>query len=279
MSGSFLAETQARVWRLIAWPEGVREGLAQEPPGTAPLATLIVSDERLPAEERLEVYANAYFYRIHDVLAEDFPTLAALLGADDFHDLATSYLAVHPSTHPSLRHVGRSLSGFLAAHDAASSFRGRFPFAADCARFEAATEDVFDAAEAPTASREALGQLAPEAWDRMQLKLRPSVRLLALDWPVHEARRAVREGEPLPQLSPAPTHLCLWRRDEQVVTRELEAEELLALRPLEAGIEFGALCARVAGDRGSGSEEEAVARVAGWLTGWTDAGLLLPPAG
>ena len=75
MSDSFLADTQKRLRRLITWPEGVAEALRVEPSGRAPLTTVVRSDERLGAKERLDVYANAYFYRIHDVLAEDFEKL------------------------------------------------------------------------------------------------------------------------------------------------------------------------------------------------------------
>lgn len=269
-----LADTQRRLWRLIAWPEGVRAALDAEPAGAPPLASLVRSDRRLCAEDRLDVYANAYFYRIHDVLKEDFPTLAHLVGDEAFHDLATSYLAVQPSRHPSLRHVGSRLAGFLDGHPAADSFRGRFPWAADLARFEAASDDVFDAADRAAATRDDLARVPPERWDTLPIVLCPSVRVLALDWPVHEARRALRRGEPIPRLTRAPVRLCLWRRDEQVVTRELSPDEATALASAASGIDFGALCERIAALHG---EHEAPARAVAWLGAWLDAGLVRRP--
>lgn len=274
MSAPSLAEIQRRLWRLIAWPEGVRAALETEPGGAPPLAAWVRSDERLCAEDRLDVYANAYFYRIHDVLAEDFPTLAHALGEDAFHDLATSYLAVHPSRHPSLRHVGARLADFLAGHPAAASFRERLPCAADLARFEAASEDVFDAADLPAATREDLARVPPERWDGLPVVLRPSVRLLALGWPVHEARRALRDEQPLPALQPASLRLCVWRREEQVCTRELLPDEAEALAGAAAGIDFGSLCERIAAVHG---DEEAPGRAAAWLGAWVDDGLLRRP--
>jgi hypothetical protein len=274
MSDAFLADTQKRLWRLIAWPEGVRAGLHEEAAGVTPLASLITSDERLSAEDRLDVYANAYFYRIHDVLAETFPTLAHLLGEDAFHDLITSYLAVCPSRHPSLRFIGSRLSGFLADHEATASFRERFPWGADLAAFEASTEDVFDAADSEAASREQLASIPAEDWDALVVRLRPSVRLLQVSWPVHSARHALRSEEPTPSLSFAPVFLCLWRRDEQVVHRELGDAEARALEHAAAGIRFGLLCEEIA--QGCG-EESAPARAAAWLGTWIDDGLLLPP--
>jgi hypothetical protein len=271
VSDASLESTQKRLWRLIAWPEGVRAALEEEPSDRRPLSTLVRSDDRLAAEDRLDVYANAYFYRIHDVLVEDFPTVAHLLGEDAFHDLVTSYLAVCPSRHPSLRHIGARLAGFLGDHDAAASFRQRFPWAADLVRYEAATEDVFDAADSTRARREDLAYVAPEEWNALLIQLRPCVRVLHLDWPVHEARRALRSEEPIPALERAPVTLCLWRHEERVVSRELADDETRALEAAGAGLPFGVLCEQIAALHG---EEEAPARAAGWLAGWIDAGLI-----
>lgn len=266
-----LAQIQQRLWRLIAWPEGVRPALSEEPAGTPALETLITSDERLGAEDRLDVYANAYFYRIHDVLAEDFPTLEGVLAEEDFHDLVTSYLAVHPSRSPSLRWIGDRLPGFIARHDAASSIRAGCPFAGDLAEYEWATEAVFDAADAEPALREDLAAIAPEDWGALPLRLSPSVRLLRLDWPVHLLRAAQREEQPLPEIDREPTDLCLWRHDERVVHREIDPRESRALRQVRGGTDFGGLCVAVAEDVG---EDEAPSLAATWLARWLEDGLI-----
>ena len=57
---------------------------------------LVVGDARLSAVERLEIYANMYFFRIRDVLRDEFPRTAALLGDSAFHDLVVDYLAAIP---------------------------------------------------------------------------------------------------------------------------------------------------------------------------------------
>jgi hypothetical protein len=266
-----LGEIQRRLWRLIAWPEGVRAALREESPDAPPLETLIKSDERLAAEDRLDVYANAYFYRIHDVLAEDFPTLASALGEEDFHDLVTSYLAVHPSESPSLRWIGDRLSGFLADHDAAASIRAMCPFASDLATYEWATQAVFDAPNSEAVRREDLAAVPPEDWAALPIQLDPSVRLLDLDWPVQLLRAAQREEQELPDLDPEPTTLCLWRHDERVVHRELDPHESRALSATNAGTDFGSLCVAVAEDVG---EDKAPALAAGWLARWVDDGLI-----
>jgi hypothetical protein len=231
------------------------------------------SDERLCAEDRLDVYANAYFYRILEVLQQDYPTLAQSLGEAEFHDLATSYLAVHPSEHPSLRWIGGKLAGFLAHSPAAAGVRQRAPWASDLAAFEWAMGEAFDAADARAADRDDLVTQAPEEWESLSLELGPAVRLLRLHWPVQRLCAAQRDELPLPSIEPAATAVCIWRRDERVLYRALDRPEADALADVQRGIRFGALCERVAQELG---DSDAPAQAARWLARWIDDELLLP---
>src|SRR4051812_11219845 len=86
---------------------------------SSPDATLqaeIVGDDRLDAGARLGVYARMYGARLIDVLFEDYPRVAALVGQDRFTGLARQYVAAHPSTHPSLRWFGRRFPDVLDAN-------------------------------------------------------------------------------------------------------------------------------------------------------------------
>ena len=212
-----LARTQRRLWRLLTAPEGVRAALAEE--GDASGASLegwLRSAPGPAAAVRLEIYANAYFARIHGVMVEDFGALARALGEAGFHDLVTAYLCVHPPERPSLRHVGERLPGFLADHGAAAPFRRRWPFAADLARLEVALADAFDAPDAPALTREDLASVPPERWADLSLTLHPSVRLLRIGSAALALRRAFEaDAEPAPGGGVVPA--VVWRR--RVVSR------------------------------------------------------------
>ena len=101
-----LRRLQEIIYRLIVAPTGVADGLAQEtilPVGG--LDRLVAGDDRMTPVERVEIYANGYFYRILDVLKEDYPAVLAVVGADNFHNLATGYLIDYPPTEPNANNL------------------------------------------------------------------------------------------------------------------------------------------------------------------------------
>jgi hypothetical protein len=233
-----------------------------------------VSDDRLSAALRLEVYANAYFYRILDALKEDYGELAAALGHAGFHDLVTAYLLAHPPSHPSLRWAGARLARFLAEERAAEPFRRRWPFAPDLARLEWALVDAFDAADAEILDRDALAALPPSAWADLRLAFHPSVRLLRLSYPVHRMRKgSAAEGAVTPPAAhaPEPTAILVWRSGERAQSRALEPLEADLLEAALGGARFGELCERAAEALG---DAEGPLRVAGILDGWVEGRLL-----
>jgi len=269
---------QRRLWRLITEPEGVQAALAAEGDASgAALATLLRGDRGLAAADRVAVYANAYFVRIHACLRDDYGALARTLGPDAFHDLVKTYLMAHPPARPSLRHAGARLAEHLDTEPFRSIFGRRCVYAADLARLEWAILEAFDAVDGSVLARETLAGLPPEAWGELRFDTTPSLQLLALAWPVNSIRERYDAedddatwAEP-PALSPESTHVRVWRNEERVRYRAISKLEADALAAVQRGEPFGALCERLAGAVG---DAEAAPRAAGLLEAWLTAGLL-----
>ncbi|HET8948161.1 MAG TPA: DNA-binding domain-containing protein [Candidatus Polarisedimenticolia bacterium] len=196
MNRTALAGTEALFWDLITAPEGVRPGLEAlvragkaEP---AAIESLIGGDDRLPAAERLDIYANMYFFRLLDCLREDFPRLATALGEGRFHNLATDYLLAHPSENPSLRYLGRRLPEFLAGHALARESA----CLADLARLEWTRADLFDAADAKPLGRDDVAGVAAGHGGDLPLRTVPAFRLLRLDHDAPALWREMRDRDP-----------------------------------------------------------------------------------
>ena len=237
---------QQRFWHLITAPEGVSGALpevARADPGADPLASWIVADDEDTARERLDVYADMYFFRLLEALESDVPKVATLLGHDAFHDLVTDYLVVHPSTHPSLRHAAGSLPDFLAHHHA-SATRSDL---SDLARLELARNDVFHGPASPSIDAQALAGVAPDVWPRLRFGVAPAVRWLRVRTSTLPTWRAASDGVPPPDPNAEIAGCVVWRsrapdHDDQVWHRAATLAEVAALDAAAGGATFASIC-------------------------------------
>jgi hypothetical protein len=281
-----LEQLQARLYRLITAPEGVTSGLAAERArgenvvsdlqNLENLENLIESDDRLSATERLEIYANAYFYRILDCLKEDFPATLAVLGGDNFHNLVTGYLIEYPPTEPSISYAGRYLAEFLRHRP----IRERWPFISDLARLERTLIEVFHAAGAEPLNAETMRAVAPEDWPALAMRTHPAVAMVDCEWRVDELLREVEaatgesdhiRGEPAREA----VSVLVWRRKSRVHYRALERAEREALELASVGASFAAICESIAAVCGEDDPIAPVELINRLLARWLDEGLLV----
>jgi len=278
-----LRDLQALLYRLVTAPEGVAAGLAAErTPGPRTfddLEQLIESDDRLSAGERLEIYANAYFYRILDCLKEDFPATLATLGADNFHNLVTGYLIEYPPTEPSIAYAGRYLSEFL--HN--RPFAERWPFIAELARLERTLIEVFHAPDAAPLDAETMRAVAPEAWPGRAMQTHPALAIVDCGWRVDELLRdlesgAADTGRKVATPTRAPVSILVWRNSSGVHHRALEHPERAALELARAGTKFSAICDAVAAAAGEGDAGDGqITLIHRLLARWLSDGVLVTP--
>ena len=165
-----LKETQDLIKKLVSYSGGIEAAIEHYQLHDLP----VCSTEKLDAVRRLEIYATAYFIRIHNSLKEDYATVHAVLGDELFLELIREYLNVHVPRHFSLRYAGKHLPPFLKRH----SLQEQYPFLADLAAFEWELLEAFDAADAVALELSDLEACAPEAWPNLHLQLVPSVRFL-----------------------------------------------------------------------------------------------------
>ena len=96
-----LADVEARFYELVTARDSVAATVAARGPELRrAVEEMVAGDERLPAIARLEIYADMYFVRIHDVLADEYAKTAATLGAAAFHGLVLDYLDACRPDHP-----------------------------------------------------------------------------------------------------------------------------------------------------------------------------------
>ena len=206
------------------------------------------------AGHRLRIYADAYHLRLVDVLGNDFPATREALGEGDFTGFAQRYLQSHPSTRPSVRHVGSAFADWLEAQPDAP------PGLHELARFEWLQAAAFDAIDASTLGIDDIAALAPESWPTLRLRLHPCVQRL------ESVRLAVVEGVPTPADVDSPVRWLLWRdAGGDVQWRQLEDDEVEALHAVSNGASFGELCERLAASHGGDGPLRAASLLKRWL--------------
>ena len=218
-----LRELQRAFWRSIA-----------SQPGAAAVAERVLLETVRPTPtlapaERVHIYAGMYFWRIVEALREDFPKVATVLGADGFAELVRGYIAAHPSTEPSIRHVGRALPDFLGGYQPA--------YLADLARLESMRLHVFDAPDAAPLTAADLRRVAVEEWPDLRFTVVPACAHLVTAWPVHRLW-----ADPTTALAPARSALRVWREGFIVFHVAMDPVEEQAFDRLVAGEAFAAIC-------------------------------------
>jgi hypothetical protein len=246
-----LAETQAAFHALAT--------RAAEPPCAA--EDLLVGTPELPAVERIGIYADMYLWRLTDVLREDYPKLAALLGDERFFAVAETYACEHPSDRADLGQFGRHLPEFLR----------RFPDAAradlaDLAALEWARSGVFFEAPATPVSREALAALRPDAFLDLRLALVSALRVLILDHDATALWRRIEKDEPPDAPITKATAVVVWREGFEVFHGRIELDEASALEAARAGERLASVCAAF------GRREDPAAAAFAALASWFDEG-------
>ena len=166
---------------------------------------------------------------------------------------------------PSVAHVGRALAAFLAENPPA----GAPPWTADLARLEWARREVFDAADAPVLTLDALRAVPPERFAETRFRVVPALTRIVAGWPVQRAWAAAPEEEPV-TLAAGRTALRVWRRGFTVYHAPMSGREEAAFATLVAGEPFAALCEAFA----DLPDEEAATEAATLLLAWVEDGMI-----
>lgn len=249
-----LRELQSHFWRALAAEPGKSSAEVE-------LLDTIEPSASLDRRGRLQVYVDAYFWRLQQALRETFPRVAARVGAhgdepDRFHELAAEYLRRHPSQHPSISYVGKLFPEFLRQRDDVP------PYLSDLAHLEWTQAMVFEADDAIPMATAALHAIAPHDWPGVRFRPIPGLRIVSFQYPVHRLWRDETAAIDAPQ----PTRLRVWRTAELTVRHAvIEEREALALRSMTSGADFATICEAFADLPDEQAAREAIALLLRWL--------------
>lgn len=156
---------------------------------------------------RFAVHRNNVVVSLIDALADTFPVVQALVGADFFRAMARLYVQAHPPRSRVMAHFGAELPVFIAAFGPAASV----PYLADVARLERCQVQAYHAADVPA--------MAPEAWQAalanppqlatLRLGLHPCLHVVDSAYAVFSLWAAHQRAAPVEEVDQPETALVL----------------------------------------------------------------------
>ncbi len=210
-------------------------------------------------------------------LAAAYPTLWALVGAEDAAALARALWRASPPRRGDLAQWGQDLPAFIEAqHDLDA-----WPYLADCARLDAALLRC-EAAHEPALERATLALLAEHDPAALRLHLQPALQLLASAWPIATLHAAHQPAAAADALERARAAVTLRLRESVLVARAgwraqprvLDAPDFAWMQALQGGATLADALAQ-AGDDFDFNAWLVQALQQGWL--WKAEAAVPPP--
>jgi hypothetical protein len=188
----------------------------------------------LDARQRMAIYRDMYWARQVAALRDVFPKLVRLLGADRFERVACDYIEAHPSVHPALEQLGRSLPEFCA-RDASLPARASDVAAIDWARCRVLL--------APEADRVAsTADISVSAFSHSRLCFVPALLLTVAPRSALELWENPERSSDAAALEESVVDVVVWRQGYAVRHLELDADEARALRTALTGAALAPVC-------------------------------------
>jgi hypothetical protein len=237
-----------------------------------PLRQLDVIEEAAPLsrDDRLDIYANAYFYRLLESLAADFKTVQRTVGEEKFHDLVAHYLMRYPSNSPNIGDLGEAFPEFIKGYPLSE----QFPFLQDLAALERAIMECLYTHHLPALDVSSIQTKSEDDWATARFVLDPAIRLMSVQWPVDSLWK--RREHPKPLVLPrardlASRYLLLFRDDNWVRVSAINVYSWTALHMLRSGMPLGAVCEALPKQEGQRSKALPVKE---WFSSWVTAGIV-----
>lgn len=184
-----------------------------------------IANDVIDAAERFDIYRNNVALTLIAALRPAFPAVDKLVGSDFFDGAARAFIAQFPPRSACLDDYGAEFPDFLAAFPGASALA----YLPDVARLEWTVNVALHAPDAPTLQPDALTNLSAGEHGRVRFVRHPSVRLLAVRYPVDVIWRAVLDGDAAAlggvAMKAEPSWLVVQRQASGVVVTRLDEDE------------------------------------------------------
>ncbi len=277
-----LRELQHWMKWVLTDPRGVGDALADPFPShcpyieryTSPSESLlhwVSASPPIDKIERLDIYAEAYFLRLHESMKLDFPVTARVLGEMSFQKLVADYLKAFPSKSHNITDLGKNFPLFV----------GQYPDLKSAAVLETLVElewlalETFYSSESDFLRPEKLNSLTEHGWEYAVFKVAPCVRLIQSPWPMDQFWQ-LRDPEIVLDHSAFEAYeqnlyFIMCRQNGEVTFEKISAPEHTMLCELRAG---NSLMAAIEVTQRPLPEENLATEIMAWFNQWVSRGII-----
>ncbi|CEG58313.1 HvfC/BufC family peptide modification chaperone [Legionella fallonii] len=223
--------------------------------------------------DRVAIYANGFYGRLEEVLANDYNLLTSVMGKDKFSEMCRAYIHKYPSCSDSLNFFGQNISQFLTE----TSPYNKKPYIAEIAQFEWAEYQSVVACDKDLLSESDLHALPVEQWPELKFELHPSCQILTFYWNSLSLIEALRKNKstPKPKLLKLPQSVLVWRHQLEIRYTKLNSLELTMLNAIKRQESFIEICEAL---RKKIADEEVASYIVKELHSWLRAKLFVIPS-
>lgn len=219
----------------------------------------IFDKEKFPAQDQLDVYVNAYRYRLNDITSEDYPALKNYLGERKFNDLIEDFVNNEKPNHFNIARYTLKLQKFL---------ENKYPqdiFAHELCQLETIIEELHRPEETAPLEQKHLKNLTAEKLMAAKLYPRKALKLLEFKYTTNQYYQKVMDRKKPKPIKKA-SYLAVFRHENLVWRLDLEKEEFKLLQKLFSKVTVGEALIN--------SKKSSSAMISKWFNSWINNGLL-----
>jgi uncharacterized protein (UPF0276 family) len=191
--------------------------------------TWIVPKSDFSSQAQLDVYINAYRWRLQGVVVDDYEVLDRYLGTKPFHALVRDFVESIPSTHFNIGRYAASFPDFVK--DALPNDL----FAYELCLLETAISQLADLPETAPLTPQDVANLSPEDFLSATLFPRDTLKLFHFKTNVNDYYQAVLTNKDLPTPAHVDTFYAVYRHEDEMWRLRLAKEEYPFLQALFGG--------------------------------------------
>ena len=189
------------------------------------------SARALSSGDRLNIYHNAYRFRLADVLFDTFEHTAIYLGSDWFNQLALSYVQSHHSNCPNIGLYGKEFPEFLAEQLADDSE------VSEIAEMDWKLRRAFDGIDSSVMTPDSLPRLAAENSESLYFEFVPTLSVTRQYYNTLDIWHAIDEDRVPPTVKrlDQSVDILIWRKGNSPHFRSLAPIEASAISAVYSG--------------------------------------------